>query len=705
MRIVLLMAVFFAAFQQVFAAGQTVAVLPSDGVLSQDELEFLTDKAQEIAVRVLPKSGFEVFPQEVVIKRLGGADSYVKECKEISCIVELGRKASVDYVAQCRFGKLGSDLRITFELYNVRTSGLIDKFSETAKNINGLLAIMEKKIPEGFMKIPGAASKTKTVPPSVAGGISGLQSGTDDEFDVEQSYLANFATEPAGAVLSFNGIPAANCTKTPCSVELAEGSVRIIAVLDQYETADTTVSIKRNNQNLNIKLKPNFGVLEIKPAYSEGIGKNENWSLTINGKATSSWENRLSPGKYGVKLTHRCYEDISFNVGINKGKHEVFDMGSNVKPKKGGLALSAEKIGKPVSEPVFINGYRVGETPFSGSVAMCSEIEIGAGKEKVNVKLEHKQTVRYVHKIQSGGVSGGVLTDSRDGKKYRIVKIGRQTWMAENLNYNASDSECYENRPENCTKYGRLYYWYAAKEACPKGWHLPSDEEWQTLVDFAGGNEVAGKKLKAKSGWNQKGNGTDEFGFSALPGGYYGSGGDFSYVGDNGFWWSASEYSSYGAYSRIMDYDYGNVRWDGYNKSYFFSVRCVQDDGKNDSNNGSGSTSKKAKGSLKAPNARDIDMDNEDSRSKAEIIAVVNARMPGLKNTYNKYLKFKPDFSGNVTLEFTIAPGGDIIKISILSSTTDHANFDNAVKNMVATWKWKAIKSGNTKVSMPFDFE
>ena len=143
--------------QPVFTAVQTVAVLPSDGILSKDELEFFTDKAQEIALKVLPKSNFAVFPQEVVIKRLGGADNYMKECKESSCIVDLGRKASVDYVAQCRFGKFGSNLTVTFELYNVKTSGLIGKFTDDAKNINGLRTIMEKKIPEGFMKIPGAS--------------------------------------------------------------------------------------------------------------------------------------------------------------------------------------------------------------------------------------------------------------------------------------------------------------------------------------------------------------------------------------------------------------------------------------------------------------------------------------------------------------------------------------------------------------------
>ncbi|MCL2100719.1 MAG: TonB family protein [Fibromonadales bacterium] len=118
-----------------------------------------------------------------------------------------------------------------------------------------------------------------------------------------------------------------------------------------------------------------------------------------------------------------------------------------------------------------------------------------------------------------------------------------------------------------------------------------------------------------------------------------------------------------------------------------------------------GAIGTKARGSLKAPSARDIDMGSGDgSRSKAEIMAVVNARMPGLRNIFNRYLKQKPGFSGKVTLRFTIAPGGDIISINIVDSTTGFSEFDNAVKNMVATWKWKAIKSGNTTPTIPFNF-
>jgi uncharacterized protein (TIGR02145 family) len=175
--------------------------------------------------------------------------------------------------------------------------------------------------------------------------------------------------------------------------------------------------------------------------------------------------------------------------------------------------------------------------------------------------------------------AAGLETDSRDGKEYIKIKIGKQIWMVDNLNYEASGSKCYENKPENCTKYGRLYDWKTAKNACPSGWHLPSKNEWEELDEAVGGKNVAGKKLKARNGWNGNGNGTDEYGFSALPGGYGNSGSSFSLVGDGGYWWSAGEDEdySYSAYRRGMFYGYDYAGWYSYSKSSLFSVRCLQD--------------------------------------------------------------------------------------------------------------------------------
>jgi uncharacterized protein (TIGR02145 family) len=177
----------------------------------------------------------------------------------------------------------------------------------------------------------------------------------------------------------------------------------------------------------------------------------------------------------------------------------------------------------------------------------------------------------------SSSSNSDTFTDSRDGKTYKWVKIGKQVWMAKNLNYNASGSKCYDNKSANCQKYGRLYNWNTAMKVCPKGWHLPSNAEWDVLVAFAGGDKIAVKKLKAKSGWNSGGNGDDAFGFAALPGGLGGSDGYFDDVGYYGRWWSASETSANGAYGRLMHcYDEG-AYWYSYVKDALFSVRCLQD--------------------------------------------------------------------------------------------------------------------------------
>jgi len=110
---------------------------------------------------------------------------------------------------------------------------------------------------------------------------------------------------------------------------------------------------------------------------------------------------------------------------------------------------------------------------------------------------------------------------------------------------------------------------------------------------------------------------------------------------------------------------------------------------------------KQSETGIKTPSAKDIDING--SRSKAEIMGIVNANMPGLKNIYNKYLKLKSNFSGKVTLKFTVVPSGDIASISIISSTTGYNEFDNSIKDMVATWKLKPVEKGNATITIPFD--
>jgi uncharacterized protein (TIGR02145 family) len=183
------------------------------------------------------------------------------------------------------------------------------------------------------------------------------------------------------------------------------------------------------------------------------------------------------------------------------------------------------------------------------------------------------------------------ITDSRDGQKYRVVKIGSKTWMAQNLNYKTEKfSSCYDNNESKCKQYGRLYDWITANTACPVGWHLPSREEWAGLGQAIGSDKEidyqgyvnwknAGRNLKARDGWNKNGNGTDEYGFSALPSGVKNlSNGNFFFAGGLGYWWTATEHMSGFAYNLYMKYDDNSVLENSNIKGNAFSVRCVKDD-------------------------------------------------------------------------------------------------------------------------------
>ena len=185
----------------------------------------------------------------------------------------------------------------------------------------------------------------------------------------------------------------------------------------------------------------------------------------------------------------------------------------------------------------------------------------------------------------------GTFTDRRDGKTYRTVTIGTQTWMADNLDYQTPNSWCYAGSPGNCARYGRLYTWEAAKNACPAGWHLPSDEEWKILERHLGmtadeaniilyRGDGAGTKLKSESGWelaDGKTQGDNESGFNALPGGYrlfYD--GSFVDIGKRGSWWSSTP-DNKNAWRRSLFHDKGGVDRDIATSTNGFSVRCVKD--------------------------------------------------------------------------------------------------------------------------------
>jgi uncharacterized protein (TIGR02145 family) len=197
-------------------------------------------------------------------------------------------------------------------------------------------------------------------------------------------------------------------------------------------------------------------------------------------------------------------------------------------------------------------------------------------------------------------MQSGTFTDNRDNKVYKWVQIGNQVWMAENLGYlpNVVAPETGSNATPNYYVYdyvgtsvsdakattnystfGVLYNWQAAKVSCPKGWHLPSDEEWTQLTDYLGGNLYAGLKLKEMGSkhWKIDTYPTNETGFTALPGGARQDGGIFFNIGYNGYWWSATENFTNYDWSRAMSNSNNSVDKNSSNGGNGFSIRCVKD--------------------------------------------------------------------------------------------------------------------------------
>ena len=260
----------------------------------------------------------------------------------------------------------------------------------------------------------------------------------------------------------------------------------------------------------------------------------------------------------------------------------------------------------------------LGEKSSSGSLVNFSSSETSVSSSS-SVKLSSSSVASsssiLVEYVDPSTVVKGTMTDERDGQTYNTVKIGSQTWMAENLNYaytgasydyhdyiSDSISWCYHDSVEYCNKYGRLYTWAAAMDSagswttngkgcgynetcsptylvrgiCPEGWHLPTESEWYMLFTAVDGESIAAWKLKSTSGWYDSGNGSGAYFFAALPAG---GSSDGNYDGEsyNAFFWSSTENDTFKA--SLMSLGYYNHR--AYmSKSYKYSgcsVRCVKD--------------------------------------------------------------------------------------------------------------------------------
>ena len=255
----------------------------------------------------------------------------------------------------------------------------------------------------------------------------------------------------------------------------------------------------------------------------------------------------------------------------------------------------------------------------SSSSEVTSELSSSSSEDKVNCSALLEGETGWSWDVPkecrfNPDIDYGTMTDSRDGKVYKTVTIGDQVWMAENLNFDPGQggsgdakydwSWCYDNEPKKCDVAGRLYTWAAAIDSvklatdtknpqacgdgkkcalpdtvygiCPPGWHLPSKAEFGTLLTVMGGQSTASNVLKSQSGWAESKNGTDAFGFSALPVGGWAPLYGFFLAGNGAYFWSATGFDADYAEHLGIDYDKENTFLDFAYKHGGSSVRCIK---------------------------------------------------------------------------------------------------------------------------------
>ena len=314
-------------------------------------------------------------------------------------------------------------------------------------------------------------------------------------------------------------------------------------------------------------------------------------------------DNKVGVVKQVTNMNSKEYYAASYTDASNKIRFICVDADSakwrvatDIEKDTYGEKCTADSVGKVVSGMVTATNKYYCTT--SGWVSLMGDWSWDFPKEaRLNPEITY-----------------GTMTDTRDNKVYKTVKIGDQTWMAENLNYADSiktpsllnRSWCYLNKAENCAVTGRLYTWAASIDSvalyddgngvdcgygktctlsakvqgvCPDGWHLPTQTEWNTLFTEVGGQTTAGRILKSQTGWISKRNGTDGVGFSALPAGLKDDG-SFHDDGNLAYFWSASDIewgSAYGASLNSTNYNYAAASLEADRKVFGFSVRCLQD--------------------------------------------------------------------------------------------------------------------------------
>ena len=264
----------------------------------------------------------------------------------------------------------------------------------------------------------------------------------------------------------------------------------------------------------------------------------------------------------GTAPKYRGYS-VRCIMGNGQAKPESDKSSSSAKSSSSGKYSSSERSSSSMG------------TGSSGNLQEDSSSSQGAGDVQSS-SSEERVNWSYLNPE----ITYDEVVDERDGTIYKTVKIGDQTWLAENLRYETSNSFCYKDDTSYCRRYGMLYKWSEATTVCLSGWRLPSKSDFENLILAVGGEDNAGRALKSIDNWNVGGNGilaSNNYGFTALAAGYRHFEGKYESIGGGTYFWSSSEYDSDNVYDLNLYYNSNASNLHFNKKENAFSVRCLID--------------------------------------------------------------------------------------------------------------------------------
>jgi len=365
----------------------------------------------------------------------------------------------------------------------------------------------------------------------------------------------------------------------------------------------------------------------IQGASAKLISTNES---TRTGNDGSFLFKNLTPGQYVIKASKLGYDSITQNMEVISAEtnHVDFSLNGIPVPKPSvtfldfsidstTLRFSISNLGRGKFTYFIIPSQDwITLSPRTGDITndtMIINVTINKSALSKNIYYENITIFSFANLVPLPEIKIPVSLNGvrdHDGNYYKVVRIGSQIWMAENLNVGTNipldksasnngiiEKYCYLDTKANCDIYGGLYRWdemmqYNPSDSglisttqgiCPVGWHIPTQKEWATLAEHLGGAAVAGASLKEPglAHWSDPNLGaTNESGFTALPGGNTGSG-DYYGLGTYGVWWTSTEYYiNSNAYDQYISNNTEALSLSPDFKEFRNSVRCVKNPGK-----------------------------------------------------------------------------------------------------------------------------